>query len=69
MKAFTDLGITKLATRISEMKRLGYIFKQEMIEVRNRYGDIARVMEYRFVGRLYQEKFWTPEEVFEELAA
>ena len=69
MKAFLELGITKLATRISEMKRLGYLFKQEMISVTNRHGEKVRVMEYRFIGRLYEETFYTAEEILENIAA
>ena len=47
MQAFTDLGITKLATRVSEMKRDGIQFDQEMIEVKNRDEETVRVMKYR----------------------
>lgn len=45
--AFTELGITKLATRISELKRRGFLFDQKMIEVKNRRGETVRVMAYR----------------------
>ena len=47
MEAFRDLGITKLATRISEMKRKGYEFDQSFEESRNRYGESVRFMRYR----------------------
>ena len=43
------LGISKLATRISELKRKGYIFNQKMITVKNRFGEDCRVMAYEFV--------------------
>ena len=69
MDAYNNLGITKLATRISEMKKNGYLFKQEMIEVKNRYGNKVRVMEYQFVGRLYMEKFYSADEILNSLAA
>lgn len=46
IQAFTDLGITKLATRISEMKRDGVLIEQQMIKVKNRYGDKTEVMKY-----------------------
>lgn len=46
MEAFMDLGITKLATRVSEMRRLGFEFDQEMEESTNRYGEIVRYMRY-----------------------
>lgn len=48
MEAFTDLGITKLATRISELKKDGYEFKQEYEKSRNRYGEAVYYMRYAF---------------------
>ena len=46
MEAFTDLGITKLATRISEMRRNGYQFNQKMETRKNRYGKDSHYMRY-----------------------
>ena len=46
MQAFGDLGITKLATRISEMKKVGYTFKQELVNSYNRYGKPIHFMRY-----------------------
>ena len=45
-EAFSELGITKLATRISEMKRAGYTFVQEMCTGTNRYGKKCQFMKY-----------------------
>ena len=45
-QAFADLGITKLATRISEMRRKGIEFEQERIEGKNRYGETCFFMKY-----------------------
>lgn len=47
MEAFTDLGITKLSTRISEMKVLGIQFDQAYEGRENRYGKIVYFMRYR----------------------
>lgn len=47
MEAFRDLGITKLATRISEMTRMGYEFDRTMETSLNRYGHECRYMRYR----------------------
>ena len=47
MDAFSDLGITKLATRISEMKALGIQFDQEFEGRENRFGKKVRYMRYR----------------------
>lgn len=46
MEAFRDLGITKLATRISEMRNEGYRFIQEYEQSKNRYGEPVRYMRY-----------------------
>lgn len=48
MEAFRDLGITKLATRVSEMRKCGMEFDQELEKTTNRYGDPVRYMRYRF---------------------
>lgn len=50
MEAFRDLGITKLATRISEMTRGGQTVAKQMETSRNRYGDTVRYMRYRLPG-------------------
>lgn len=47
MEAFNDLGITKLATRISEMKMLGIQFDQAFESRENRFGKNVRYMRYR----------------------
>lgn len=46
MEAFGDLGITKLATRISEMRRDGMKFDMKMINSTNRYGKPCRFAMY-----------------------
>ena len=45
-QAFSDLGVTKLSTRIGEMKRKGVVIEQDSISVMNRYGDKTEVMQY-----------------------
>ena len=44
MEAFYDLGITKLATRISEMRKDGMEFKIETVTKRNKYN--TRTVRY-----------------------
>lgn len=48
MEAFSDLGITKLATRVSEMKKDGIILKHEVVKGKNRYGRPMHYMKYSF---------------------
>ena len=47
MEAFSDLGITKLSTRISEMKMLGIQFDQVYESRKNDSGRSVRYMRYR----------------------
>ena len=47
MEAFSDLGITKLSTRISEMKMLGIRFDQAYEDHINRMGKKKHFMRYR----------------------
>lgn len=47
MDAFNDLGITKLATRISELKREGVKFEQDFESRENRFGEKVHYMRYR----------------------
>lgn len=50
MEAFADLGITKLATRVSEMRaKDGMEFKIEMMKGKNRYGKPTRFARYSFM--------------------
>lgn len=48
MEAFADLGITKLATRISEMRKSGMEFKIEMVQGQNRFQEPVRYAKYSF---------------------
>lgn len=48
MEAFADLGITKLATRISEMRKEGMQFKIQSVKGKNRYGKPTRYARYSF---------------------
>ena len=47
MEAFSELNITKLSTRISEMKVLGIQFDQGFEGRTNRRGKKVRYMRYR----------------------
>jgi hypothetical protein len=50
MEAFSDLGITKLATRVSEMRREGIEIEGETIAVKNRFGNTCYVKRYTLKG-------------------
>ena len=46
MEAFADLGITKLATRVSELRQAGVQIRKEPVNAKNRYGEDVRYMRY-----------------------
>lgn len=45
-EAFTDLGITRLASRIHDLQKSGYDIKREMVKGKNRYGEPIHYMRY-----------------------
>lgn len=47
MEAFSIYGITKLATRISELRRQGVQILGDWVETENVYGDKVRYKSYR----------------------
>lgn len=46
-EAFQELGITKLATRISELRRDGEQIEKRYVSGVNRFGEKIQYMEYR----------------------
>ena len=48
-QAYLDLGITQLATRISELKEQGYNFTDEWITKKNRDGEPVSFKKYMLV--------------------
>ena len=47
MDAMQDYGIMRLASRIDELRKLGYPIKTEMVKGRNRYDEETRYARYR----------------------
>lgn len=47
MQAYSELGCTQLATRISELKERGIAFEKTRIKTTNRYGDKTHYDVYR----------------------
>ena len=46
-QAFTDIGVQRLAARISDLKRAGYCIEKRTAKSKNRYGEPVRFAEYR----------------------
>lgn len=47
LEALRDLGIMHLSSRITELRQKGYPVERDMIEVKNRFGEITRVARYK----------------------
>ena len=46
MEAFTELGITRLASRIHDLTEEGHEFDKEMVSGKNRFGEPVHYMRY-----------------------
>jgi hypothetical protein len=49
MQAFTDLGITRLASRIHDLNRMGIEIEKETVSGKNRYGEPVHYARYKLV--------------------
>lgn len=49
-EAISELGVLRLASRISELRMKGYPIESKFISVRNRYGEECRVKRYSMGG-------------------
>ena len=45
-EAFRDLGVMRLAARISDLRKLGYAIQSETITVKNRFDEDCYVKKY-----------------------
>lgn len=45
-QAITDLGVYRLASRISDLRKSGHKINRRMVTGRNRYGERTRFAEY-----------------------
>ena len=54
LDAYRDLSIMRLASRISELKKMGYPIEKTMRTTKNKYGEKVSYAEYRLNERLYQ---------------
>ena len=46
-EAFFDLGVMRLASRISSLRKQGYKIESTLEKVKNRYGESCRIKRYR----------------------
>ena len=45
-EALSDLGVMRLASRISDLKKLGYPIKAEVVAVKNRFDENCHIKRY-----------------------
>ena len=50
LEALNTLGVMRLASRISNLKKQGYTIVGKFVTVRNRYGEECRVKQYSLGG-------------------
>ena len=49
MQALDKFGCMRLASRISDLRKVGYIISREMIAVKDRDGDVRYVANYKLM--------------------
>lgn len=50
-EAFIDLGIARLASRISDLKRDGLQIDKKIVTAKNRYGKTVHYARYKIGGK------------------
>lgn len=56
LDALRDLGVMRLASRISDLKRLGYPIVSEIETVENRFGEKCHIKRYRMGAEEYENQ-------------
>ncbi len=49
IEAFTEYGILRLASRINDLRRRGYLIKSELKTGKNRFGETTHFCVYTLV--------------------
>lgn len=50
LEALRDLGVMRLASRISDLKKKGYPIQSDIETVQNRFGEPCYIKRYRLAG-------------------
>ena len=48
-EAFAELGVSRLAARIKDLRTIGHNISGKMVTVKNRYGEDCRVTRYTLI--------------------
>lgn len=46
LEALQELGVMRLASRISDLRKQGYPIKSDVVVVKNRFGESCRIKRY-----------------------
>ena len=49
LEAFNDLGVARLASRIHDLRRQGFVIESEIKSAKNRFGENTSFKVYRLV--------------------
>ena len=49
LEALKDLGVMRLASRISDLKKQGYPIQSDVVAVKNRFDESCYIKRYRLV--------------------
>lgn len=52
LDALRDLGVMRLASRISDLRKMGYPIEARTETVKNRYGERASIKRYSLRGEV-----------------
>ena len=47
LDALKELGVMRLASRITDLRKRGYKIGGEMVDVKNRYGETVSIKRYK----------------------
>lgn len=47
LEAIRELGVMRLASRVSDLRKRGYKITSEMMPVKNRYGETCHIKRYK----------------------
>lgn len=45
-EALSELGVMRLASRVSDLKRQGFPIVSKVVPVKNRYGEVCHIKSY-----------------------
>ncbi len=55
LEAMKEYGVMRLASRVSDLKKVGFPIRSEMVKGRNRYGEVTSYARYFWDGYSNQE--------------